>query len=314
MSESAQLGALVATARASEIGTFHALLDSVDPQQAQVWAVLQGVTESDRDAIAARPEVRHVIASDLLPLSHARNLALHEIYSAAAASGVTPAYVGFPDADGRYAPGALAAVTSAFAAGADFVVGRYGPQGQPFDDARFPTEPGPMDWALARQRATSVTLFLSGRTAYDLGYVVPYLGLGTPWPAGEDVELALRALRRGYSGVYEPSAVTWHPYGTELNPARRPVRYLLVAAYPPPLGSVSTAAARLRGGPSVPASQAGPTQAQSTTSVGLSAELRALAKGLAPTAVRRLTSFARATPDEQWVLVQRDGPTGSARP
>jgi len=315
-------GAVIVTARAAEVVSLRVLLDSVDPAVARAWVVLQNVAPGSTDWLADHPSVARVITTGLVPLSHARNLALHEIFAAATAPNDAwdPTFVGFPDADGRYAPGALATVHAALGDGVDIVIGRYGPAADQFDPVRFPATPGPIDWSIVRQRATSVTLFVSGRAALDLGYVMPYLGLGTPWPAGEDVEFALRALRRGYTGRYEPKAVTYHPYGTELDPARRPVRYLLAAAYPPPGGStVVRSVRRLLSGPSVPASDDRPTtspgatapKSNGSTGLGASAEVRAALKGVQPSVVRRLRHFASATPSEQWTLVQRDGITGS---
>jgi hypothetical protein len=197
----------------------------------------------------------------------------------------------------------------------DVVVGRYGPSDGPIDIERFPDTPGHLDWGGVRSRATSVTLFVSGRAAIGLGYVMPYLGLGTPWPAGEDVEYALRALKRGYTGRYVPAAVTHHPYGTELDPARRPIRYLLVAAYPPPGGTtIVRSLRRLAAGPSQPSSLIDEATDASTAtpaaSLGVKTEVVSAFKGVQPAAVRRLRSFAAATPAQQWVLVQRDGRTG----
>ena len=307
-------GALIATARAPEVGSLHALLDSIDADVARAWVVLQDVPGTDADAVAAHPAVARVLTADLLPLSHARNLALHEVFRDATDPDRIPTFVGFPDADGSYAPGSLDAVTAALATGVDVIVGRYGPSDGPIDIERFPDTPGDLDWGGVRSRATSVTLFVSGRAAIGLGYVMPYLGLGTPWPAGEDVEYALRALKRGYTGRYVPEAVTHHPYGTELDPARRPIRYLLVAAYPPPGGTtIVRSLKRLAAGPSQPTNPAenAADTAAAAASLGVKTEVASAFKGVQPSAVRRLRSFAAATPAQQWVLVQRDGRTGT---
>jgi hypothetical protein len=313
-------GALIATARAHEVQPLRALLDSIDAELARAWVVLQDVPGHEADAIAAHPAVARVLPADLLPLSHARNLALHEVFQDATDPDRIPTFVGFPDADGLYAPGALDAVVETLATGVDVIVGRYGPSDGPIDIERFPDTPGELDWGGVRSRATSVTLFVSGRAAIGLGYVMPYLGLGTPWPAGEDVEYALRALKRGYTGRYVPAAVTHHPYGTELDPARRPIRYLLVAAYPPPGGTtIVRSLKRLASGPSQPASQPQPGTEQPTAvaapetapSLGMKTEVASAFKGVQPSVVRRLRSFAAATPAQQWVLVQRDGRTGA---
>jgi hypothetical protein len=70
----------------------------------------------------------------------------------------------------------------------------------------------------------------------------------------------------------------------------------------------------LAAGPSQPtsptdAAAAAPT-ATPAASLGVKTEVVSAFKGVQPAAVRRLRSFAAATPAQQWVLVQRDGRTG----
>lgn len=49
------------------------------------------------------------------------------------------------------------------------------------------------------------------RSAFDdVGYFDPDLGPGTPFPAAEDNDFALRLLEAGYRIVYDPRAVTYH--------------------------------------------------------------------------------------------------------
>lgn len=316
------------TARTHEVESLLALLDTIDVELGGAWVVLQEVESELQSAIREHPAVDRVIEDGLLPLSHARNLALHALFTAIEHEGLSlPTFVGFPDADGTYAPGALAAVAAAMDHGADVVAGRYGPTVEGIDTDRFPATEAVLDWGLVRSRATSVTLFVSGRVARTIGYVMPYLGLGTPWPAGEDVEYALRALRRGFNGVYVPDAVTLHPYGTEFDPARRPVRYLLVAVYPPPgsstvVRSMRRLTARTAPTPAAPTS-ADPVNSDSGisakapaaepvhTGFGVKDELGAALRGVNPAVVRRLRAFAAAPPDQQWHLVVRDGRTGA---
>lgn len=62
-------------------------------------------------------------------------------------------------------------------------------------------------------RGISITLFLRRKVIEDIGYFDESLGVGanTPWGSGEETDLLLRALSRGYSVFYDPTLKVIHP-------------------------------------------------------------------------------------------------------
>lgn len=55
----------------------------------------------------------------------------------------------------------------------------------------------------------------------SVGHFDPALGAGTPTGGGEDLDLALRTMLKGYKLAYEPAAVAYHQYRREYSALRR---------------------------------------------------------------------------------------------
>lgn len=70
---------------------------------------------------------------------------------------------------------------------------------------------------------TGANMAVRKEALHQLGGFDEHLGAGTPSKGGEDLEMFVRALRRGWSLAYVPESVVWHVHPTDLDIVRRNV-------------------------------------------------------------------------------------------
>jgi GT2 family glycosyltransferase len=163
-------------------------------------------------AVGDRGLVRvHPVASPLqIGLSRARNLGLAH----ARALGLLHAcgQVAFPDDDARYPAGLLEHVGAVLRRGATIVCGPYAPDRASLDRRRFPWSGALLTPNLVMRVASSNNLFFRAAVVHAVGGFDERLGLGARYGASEDSDYVLRALARGFVGVYDSEALVEHPY------------------------------------------------------------------------------------------------------
>jgi glycosyltransferase involved in cell wall biosynthesis len=169
-------------------------------------------------------------------LSRARNFALPYIHGS---------IVGFPDDDCVYPANVLENVVQFFAhfpqySGVSGRVRFFEGRGL----GRFSRHPGEINPYNIWFRVTSFTLFFRTELLRKTGGFDESLGVGsgTPWGSSEDIELPLRAMRKGERLYYNPEIVVEHPYQLSsdlkgswrrgLNYGRGIGRVLRIHAYP----------------------------------------------------------------------------------
>jgi len=140
-------------------------------------------------------------------LSRARNVGI---------SASDSEVIGFPDDDCRYPPRLVAAVRAWFAKHPD----ADGLSCRVTDERGRRSAGGYMagraQWITKRTVWRSVVspgLFLRRRLVEAVGGFDEKLGVGagTPWGSGEETEIVLRGLQRGWQVFYEPALVVHHP-------------------------------------------------------------------------------------------------------
>jgi GT2 family glycosyltransferase len=75
----------------------------------------------------------------------------------------------------------------------------------------------------AGQIGSGANTFLRADLARQIGGFDPHLGAGTLSCGGEDLDLYIRVLQRGYEIVYEPGAILWHQHPDGARRLRRQV-------------------------------------------------------------------------------------------
>lgn len=139
-------------------------------------------------------------------LSRARNVGLEY---------ATGDVVGFPDDDCWYPPDLLenAARLLRECPEVDGISGRATDESGSFD-ARFDQMAGLLEIPNVWRRTSSFSIFVRRRVFESIGGFDEELGVGsgTVWGGGEDIEYALRAVRRGLKIYYDPALVVFHPH------------------------------------------------------------------------------------------------------
>ncbi|MFM6930168.1 MAG: glycosyltransferase family 2 protein [Bdellovibrio sp.] len=194
--------------RPRQIGELLDCLIAQTLQADQIIIVDQSTDDLTRDVVGAyldRLPVRY-IRDPRKGLSRGRNLGLKD---------VSADIVAFPDDDCIYPVDTLQRVSAAF--NADPELGIYTgmsitPAGSP-SQGRWGTTVHVIDRFNIWTSQTSYTTFYRGETLKAAGLFNEDLGVGsgTPWGAGEETELMLRALRKGARGLYDPALRIMHP-------------------------------------------------------------------------------------------------------
>jgi glycosyltransferase involved in cell wall biosynthesis len=201
--------------RTTELGE---LLDSLAAQTHRPRTVIV-VDQNADDRVGAVLDA-HGGGLELVRLRSPRGLSRARNAGLAAATG---AVLGFPDDDCAYPPDLLARVAEAFEAdpALDLLAGRTAePSGRA--SSRWPDEAGPITLGRVWHAGNSASTFVRRPLLDRVGPFDERLGLGsgTPWSAGEDVDLLVRALRGGATARHDPSLVVHHrlgePAGAEL--------------------------------------------------------------------------------------------------
>jgi GT2 family glycosyltransferase len=205
---------IVATrGRVTELGTF---LDSVEAQSygaVRVLVVDQNGDDRLVPVLAGRAlAVVHLRAEP--GLSRARNAALERLDADV---------VAFPDDDCTYPPGVLARVARQLAEdpALDGLSGRsVGADGSA--SASWKEDPAVLTDDNLWNRVNSAALFLRRQVVERVGSFDERLGLGsgTPTASGEEIDLAIRAVRSGAQIAYDPSLAVTHD-GVEPDEALR---------------------------------------------------------------------------------------------
>jgi glycosyltransferase involved in cell wall biosynthesis len=198
------------------------LLGSLENQSHGAFRLLvvdQNADDGVAAALARHPGVEAVRLRSEPGLSRARNAALPHLRADV---------VAFPDDDCVYPDGLLEAVARVLAAQPelDGVGGQSAdPYGRP--SGRWPTAACPIGLHTLWNRANSHTVFLRRRLLERVGGFDEALGLGsgTPWSSGEEIDLLVRALRRGARLEYDPSLVVLHPARGLTQEGERAVAY-----------------------------------------------------------------------------------------
>lgn len=144
------------------------------------------------------------IRSDILQLSHARNLGLQ-----IAAGDI----VAFPDDDCTYPPTLLEKVDQAFRDRPDLGV-QTGPvvtaQGR-FGSGRWQARSGEISIQNVWLCSPSINIFIRRSLVMAIGGFDEHLGIGAEFGSGEDTDLVLRAVLSGWRGWYDVNQVAVHP-------------------------------------------------------------------------------------------------------
>ena len=181
------------------VGSVDSALRQQELDSLQHIILLQGCSSARRSQIEAQlPEwVRLLSTTRSLPSPAARNAMLDHLL---ADKGFNPdAFVGFPDDDCWYPPGALACVARHFETKPDLqlLVSRYGPY------------PSAAECATARRaslqqalsRGACAAIFVRAALVARLGGFHELLGLGTKLSGGEDTEFVHRAFHHARGEV-----------------------------------------------------------------------------------------------------------------
>lgn len=199
-------GVSLVVATVDRVEPLDRLLASVADQTGpspEVIVVDQNPDDRLAATLARRRELGIVHVRSPRGLSAARNAGL---------ARVTRAIVGFPDDDCWYPEGLLASVVEWFERHPDagFVAGSYGLPGR--GAGRMPRRPRAITPFSAPPRVASVSLFFRTAALETAGLQFdPRLGAGAALPAGEEIDLVLRALTAGVAGRYEPALKVYHP-------------------------------------------------------------------------------------------------------
>jgi GT2 family glycosyltransferase len=189
-----------------------ALLASLERQgaAADLVLVMRGCDKPDAEADARLVRVHPVPSPLKISLSRARNLGLEH----GRRLGVlqTCDHIAFPDDDARYPDGLLGRVGALLHDGTGVVCGPYAPDRESLDRRRFPVTCDRLTPRLAMRVASSNNLFFCADVVRAVGGFDERLGLGARYGASEDSDYVLRALARGFGGVYDPTALVEHPY------------------------------------------------------------------------------------------------------
>lgn len=138
---------------------------------------------------------------------HPANLAAARNAGIEAARGK---WIGFPDDDCWYAPHLLEVLTARFACPdqPDGIIVRWVEQDEQ------PLSPGVLSWERSRAfrdiAVSSITLFCQRALFKRIGGFDSRLGVGQWFGAGEETDIALRALRAGAHLAYEPRGEVHH--------------------------------------------------------------------------------------------------------
>lgn len=211
---------LVTTSDESEllVGDLYALLGSLE-HSARVVVVLRDVSDDLARKVAQAPQVLGMVSIPAAGVSTARNAALDWIEVSGIAGPDT--IVAFPDDDCRYPAGITATVREAFAAhDCDVLLGSYGPSEAEVNRKRFPASVTRVSGWQELHLVASAGIFLRWRALDGLRFN-PALGVGSPLPAAEEIDLILRMLSRGTSVTYDPAVNILHPYHTLADPYAR---------------------------------------------------------------------------------------------
>jgi glycosyltransferase involved in cell wall biosynthesis len=138
-------------------------------------------------------------------LSRGRNLGM---------KAATGDLIGFPDDDCWYGKDLLERVAAAFDTfpAVDMVTGMARDEsGAPM--GRWDRRPGAITRANVWRRAISMTIFLRRHVTEAVGVFDERLGVGssTPFSSGEETDLIIRSIDRGFFGVYDPTLWVCHP-------------------------------------------------------------------------------------------------------
>jgi glycosyltransferase involved in cell wall biosynthesis len=136
--------------------------------------------------------------------SNARNLGLTE---------ATGDVVGFPDDDCLYQPDTLLRVVQHFTQDRQLVLlagNCVAPDGR-LINGRWTANSCPIDDRTVWTTVIGFAMWMRTEEAREVKGFDPAIGPGTPWGSGEEPDLALRLLRRGYKGFYDVGIGVSHP-------------------------------------------------------------------------------------------------------
>ncbi len=136
--------------------------------------------------------------------SNARNLGLN------LAKGTI---VGFPDDDCVYKPDTMLQIVKHFDEDAKLTLlagNCVSPEGK-LINARWTLHSCAIDDKTVWTTVMGFAMWMRTAAAKEVGGFDPEIGPGTPWGSGEEPDLALRLLRRGYRGYYDVTLGVGHP-------------------------------------------------------------------------------------------------------
>ncbi len=195
-------------ATAGRTGELYRLLDSLAAQTHQdIEVVVVDQNPDDRLGCIGGPGAPQLKVTRLRcppGLSSARNLGLR------VASGDL---IGFPDDDCRYPPTLIQQIVDLLARHPEWdgvTVPARDELGRPAS-GRWHTDSGWVTRANVWFRCVSFGMFLRAPLLRAVGPFDPYLGLGSSWGSGEELDFLLRALEAGARVWYEPRLHVLHP-------------------------------------------------------------------------------------------------------
>ncbi len=147
--------------------------------------------------------VQH-LRSERRNCSNARNLGLR------AAAGEV---VGFPDDDCLYQPDTMQRVMKHFEEDATLTLlgGNCASRTGELINGRWEMQSCEINDKTVWTTIMGFCMWMRTAPALEVGGFDPAIGPGTPWGSGEEPDLALKLLRKGYRGFYDVSLSVFHP-------------------------------------------------------------------------------------------------------
>jgi GT2 family glycosyltransferase len=189
-----------------------ALLASLERQgaAADLVLVMRGCDKTAAEADRGLVRVHPVPSPLKISLSRARNLGLEHAHRLGLLQICHQ--LAFPDDDARYPDGLLERVSAILNDQTEVVCGPYAPNRDSLNGRRFPSTRYRLTPRLVMRLASSNNVFFRAEVVRAVGSFDERLGLGARYGASEDSDYVLRALARGFGGVYDPAALVEHPY------------------------------------------------------------------------------------------------------
>lgn len=188
-------------------GRVFGLLDSLRGQECDAVVVHRGTAPDSRRRLANHEAVLEVLQSDPVGPSKARNLALRWAQNRCPPNTV----VSFPDDDCSYPPGLVTRALKCLES-VDFVCGVYSPRPPHLEPGRFPEGTVRLTRVPFSVPVSAAAMFCRLAPLAYIGGFHESVGPATVWDSGEEHDLAVRLIRSGCLGLYEPSLVVTHDY------------------------------------------------------------------------------------------------------